>query len=96
MRTLLASTVLLAFAATMHGAAAQTGTAPFCLKTSTGQLRCTYATMGECEQARPSASAEQCMTRSDAGGTTGLGDRPGNLPATPSEQSPASSPSPER
>ena len=76
MRTLLASTVLLALAAMMHVAAAQSGTAPFCLKAATGQLRCIYPTMGECEQARSTSSSDQCMTRSDAGGTTGLGDSP--------------------
>jgi hypothetical protein len=70
----------------MQVAVAQTGSAPFCLKTATGQLRCTYATMGQCEEARPSASADQCITRSDAAGTTGLGDKaiaPGGSPAAP-------------
>jgi hypothetical protein len=72
-------------------AAAQTGSAPFCLKTATGQLSCTFGTMGECEQAKASTSADQCITRSDAGGTTGLGDRsrPVTPPVSPSEQSPA-------
>jgi hypothetical protein len=47
--------------------------------------------MGECEQAKASTSADQCITRSDAGGTTGLGDRsrPVTPPVSPSEQSPA-------
>jgi hypothetical protein len=86
MRTLLVSTVLLALLATVQVAAAQTGTAPFCLKTSTGPLRCTFATMGECEQARSSSSSAQCVTRSDAGGTTGLGDGPApSPPGSPSE-----------
>lgn len=76
MRSLLASTVFLVLAATMHVAAAQTGNAPFCLKAASGQLRCVYPTIGECEQARSSATSDQCITRSDVGGATGLGDSP--------------------
>jgi hypothetical protein len=78
MRTLTAATGMLAIALALPvtAAAAPSGTAPFCLKTATGEVRCAFATMGECEQARPSTSAGQCITRSDAEGTTGLGERP--------------------
>jgi hypothetical protein len=83
MRTVLAASILAL--ATLAGApqfaAAQTsGNAPFCLKTAGGQLSCSYSTMGECEQARGSQSSNQCITRSDAGGTTGLGDTPRTSP----------------
>ena len=90
MRTLVASVVvIMAVSATPQVAVAQIGGAPFCLKTSTGQLRCTYSTMGECEQARPSSSNDQCITRSDAAGTTGLGDTPVTPQGTPGGQPPS-------
>ncbi len=43
---------LMLMTATVPAADAPAGTAPFCLKTSTGRLRCTFATMGACEEAR--------------------------------------------
>lgn len=89
MRTLVTSALIMTLSTAPHIAAAQTGNAPFCLKTMNGQLNCTFPTMTQCEQARPDPSSEQCMTRSDAGGTTGLGDRPAALPRPPSEQLPA-------
>jgi hypothetical protein len=88
MRMLFASTVILMLSLAPQVAFAQTGTAPFCLKTSTGQLNCTFSTMGDCEQARPSTSSDQCITRSDAAGTTGLGDRPTNPRSSSGGQSP--------
>jgi hypothetical protein len=77
MRKLL-SVMLLTLCTLSQVALAQTGTgtAPFCLKKMTGELSCTYASMGECDQARPSMSSDQCMTRADAAGATGLGDNP--------------------
>jgi hypothetical protein len=89
MRTVLAASTLAL--ATLAGApqfaVAQTN-APFCLKTAGGQLSCSYSTMGECEQARGSQSSNQCITRSDVGGTTGQGDTPprtspNSLPVVP-------------
>ena len=75
MRIVLAAAAMLTLSGALQIAAAQTsGNAPFCLKTSTGQLSCSYSTMAECEQARGSQSSDQCITRSDASGTTGLGD----------------------
>jgi hypothetical protein len=57
-------------------AAAQTsGTAPFCMNGLYG-TRCVFSTMGECESARTNPSKAQCITRTDALGTTGLGERP--------------------
>src|SRR5258708_6660945 len=93
MRTFLTSAAMLLTAAAIMSlsgaphAVAQTGNAPFCLKTATGQLNCGYSTMAQCEQARGSQSADQCITRSDASGTTGLGDRrtaPQDTPGGPS------------
>ena len=60
-------------------ALAQDG-APYCLRKETGAVSCTFATMGDCEKARPSASADQCITRSDTHGTTGLGEKPDTPP----------------
>ena len=88
MRTLFSLTMLFALT-TWHAADAQSGNAPFCLQAST-RLSCSYATMGECEQAK--GPADQCITRADTHGTTGLGERPANLPAPPKQPSP----SPER
>jgi hypothetical protein len=64
--------------------AAQTGSAPFCLQTA-GGARCVFGTMGECENARPSSSTGQCMSRTDANGTTGLGESPTRSPGTPTD-----------
>ena len=64
---------------------AQTGSAPFCLQTAAG-AQCVFGTMTECENARGDAPG-QCMTRTDARGTTGLGDSPTRLPGIPTEPS---------
>jgi hypothetical protein len=59
-------------------------------------LSCAYSTMGACEQARPGASADQCITRSDADGTTGLGNSPPPPPLSPRPAPREQSPAPER
>ena len=66
-------------------AAAQvSGTAPFCLQTVNG-TRCVFSSMGACEAAKGQTSYfEQCLTRTDTQGTTGLGQRP--APAGPPYQ----------
>lgn len=87
MRTLVATALIMALVASLPAARAQTGTAPFCLKRATGQVICTFGTMGECEQARPGTSADQCITRSDAGGTTGLSDTPRTSLGNPTDRS---------
>jgi hypothetical protein len=75
MRPLVAAIAISALCLTSHVAAAQTGTAPFCLQGLLG-TRCVYGTMGACEAARGNTSPDQCITRTDAHGTTGLGERP--------------------
>ena len=78
MKSLVASVAVVVLLALPEIAAAQTGTAPFCLQTTAG-ARCVFGTMGECESARGSTgdtAPGQCITRTDAQGTTGLGDRP--------------------
>jgi hypothetical protein len=74
-----------ALAIALQVAIAPRGNAPICLKTMNGQLNCIYGSITQCEQA-PGSSAGQCMTRSDAGGTTGLGDRPVEPPRLPQRE----------
>jgi hypothetical protein len=74
MRALIPCAVIITLSAAPM-AFAQTGDAPFCLKSPNGQARCIYGSAGQCEQARPGMSADQCITRSDANGVTGLGER---------------------
>jgi Protein of unknown function (DUF3551) len=71
----LAAAAMTALLAIPQLAAAQSGNAPFCLQTAAG-ARCVFTTMGECERARASATSGQCITRTDAHGTTGLGEPP--------------------
>ena len=78
MKTLAALIAIVALVALPEIATAQTGTAPFCLQTTAG-TRCVFGTMGECESARGSTGDTgpgQCITRTDAQGTTGLGEKP--------------------
>jgi len=84
METLL---LIMALSSAPNAAAAQAGSAPFCLQTSAG-ARCSYSTMGDCERARGDAPATQCISQADARGATGLGK--------PTIPVPASPPSPER
>jgi Protein of unknown function (DUF3551) len=84
MRTL-ASSMLVAIALFVapSAALAQVGTGQFCLKSSAGQPNCNYQTMAQCEQAKPAGSSDQCIPRSQAGGTTGAvpgGSTPGAQP----------------
>ena len=76
MRVLAAPVLVLAIYAIPQTAAAQTGNAPYCLQSPLLGTRCVYGTMGECENARGSTSSAQCITRTDAQGTTGLGESP--------------------
>ena len=77
MKPLAAAIAIVALFATPQIAAAQvSGTAPFCLQTVTG-TRCIFSTMGDCEAAKGRTTYfEQCLTRTDTQGTTGLGQRP--------------------
>ena len=93
MKSFVAAAVMIALFAALQVAGAQTGNAPFCLKITNGRPNCIYSTMAQCEQARESQSADQCITRTDAAGATGLGDGP----ITPPSDSPdRKSNSPER
>jgi hypothetical protein len=59
-----------------QSAVAQTGTAPYCLQTTMG-TRCMFGTMADCEAAKGKTTYfEQCLTRTDTQGTTGLGRSP--------------------
>ena len=78
MKSLAAFAAIVALCGIPQVAAAQTGTAPFCLQTASG-ARCVFGTMGACESARGNTGDTrpgQCITRTDAQGTTGLGERP--------------------
>jgi hypothetical protein len=89
---LLASIVIVAVCLLPQSVKAQSGTAPFCLQTPGGGARCVFGTMGECESARGSTSSAQCITRSDAKGTTGLGERPTGPSGKRIETPPATEP----
>jgi hypothetical protein len=76
MKPFAAAAAIALLVATPQFAAAQSGTAPFCLQTMSG-TRCVFSTMGECEQAKGRTTFfEQCLTRTDTQGTTGLGQSP--------------------
>ncbi len=51
MKPLAAAVAMVALSVTPQVAAAQTGTAPFCLQNGDG-ARCVFGTMGECEAAK--------------------------------------------
>jgi hypothetical protein len=73
MRTLIASSALVAAAllTTPQYAAAQSS--PYCLKSVSGVTNCIYQSMAQCEQAKPAGTADQCLSAAQAGGTTGQG-----------------------
>ena len=76
MKPFAAAIAIVALWATSQTAAAQTGISPYCLQTAMG-TRCMFNTMAECEAAKGKTTYfEQCMTRTDAQGTTGLGQGP--------------------
>ena len=87
MKPLMTSTALLAAILFMGPAVAQTqqqvtGTGQFCIKGASGPINCAYQTMAQCQEARPSGSADQCVDRAQAQGT--VGGRA--LPSAPGEQ----------
>jgi hypothetical protein len=76
MKPFAAAVAIAVISATPQLAAAQSGTSPYCLQTAMG-VRCMFSTMAECEAAKGKTTYfEQCVTRSDTQGTTGLGQRP--------------------
>ncbi len=73
MRTIVASVALIALNLATGPVAAEqqmTGSGDFCIKGATGPVKCEYQTMAQCDQARPQGSADQCVARSQAAGTT--------------------------
>ncbi len=76
MKSFAAAVALVGVGPTPQLPTAQSGPAPYCLQTNSG-TRCMFSSMGECEQAKGRTSYfEQCLTRTDTQGTTGLGQRP--------------------
>ena len=76
MRNLIASSAVVGalFAATQFAAAqAPTGSAAFCLKSTSGVTNCIYQTMAACEQVK--LASDQCLTSAQAGGTIGQGSQ---------------------
>src|SRR4030095_15628451 len=82
MKFLTACAAMISICAAPAVAIAQSGTAPYCLQTSAG-ARCVFSTMGECEKARGSTTTSQCITSTDARGTTGLGEPADHSSPTP-------------
>jgi hypothetical protein len=87
MKSLAASAALIALL-WIPPAAAQSGNGQFCISTAAG-ARCVFDTMGDCERVRGSASSAQCMTRTDAHGTTGLGEPLARSFGIPTESRPS-------
>jgi hypothetical protein len=90
MRVLLITSALTALLAAPAGA--QSGTGEFCVKTMSGEARCVYRSMAQCEQALPSGSRDQCVERSQVSGTAGAGT--GSSPETPQRSKPIPPPAP--
>ena len=81
--TLSTGTALVAATLFMGPAVAQnqqqvTGTGQFCIKGASGPIKCEYQTMAQCEQARPSGSPDQCVSRSEAGTVGRAAPSPGD------------------
>jgi Protein of unknown function (DUF3551) len=92
MRTLIASSGVIAALLMASQALSQSPSAPFCLKSSaTAQPNCIYQTMALCEQAKSGNASAQCIPSSQAG-TTGSG----GAGSTPMSPPPSQSPSPNR
>lgn len=70
--------------------------APFCLKSASGAISCTYHTMILCEQARQPNSRDQCIPRLQADETTGSSAAPLGAPRPPGTRLPIINPSPAR
>jgi hypothetical protein len=84
MKAIMTSTALLAVTLFAGPAVAQqqlTGTAQFCVKGASGPIKCEYQTLALCQQALPSGSSDQCISRSEAQGT--VGGAPPASPASP-------------
>src|SRR5258706_12008628 len=80
-RILLVGIIAAALIAAPELAAAQS--APFCLKSASGALSCTYHSMILCEQAKQPHSRDQCIPRFQADETTGSSAAPLGHPHQP-------------
>jgi hypothetical protein len=98
MRTLIASSGLLAALVAAPAALAQGGS-PVCLKGVSGMANCSFQTVAQCEAAKGMNTAAQCIARADANsgltpaGTTGAGTTGQGGPRQPG---PLPRPSPQR
>jgi hypothetical protein len=88
MRTLIASSALVAAALLTTPQLAAAQSSPFCLKSVSGVTNCIYQSMAQCEQAKPAGSADQCLSAAQAGGTTGQGQPQPGSPRQPGAQVP--------
>jgi hypothetical protein len=70
--------------------------APFCLKSASGAVSCTYHTMILCEQAKQPNSRDQCIPRFEADQTTGSSAAPLGSTLKPGAPPPAVNSSPAR
>jgi hypothetical protein len=93
-RILLVSIIAAALIAAPKLAGAQS--APFCLKSASGALSCTYHSMILCEQAKQPHSRDQCIPRFQADETTGSSAAPLGNPHQPAARAPAATPGLER
>lgn len=85
MRTLIASSGLVAALFMASPTLAQSQDSPFCLKISpTAQPNCIYQTMAQCEQAKGTNVSAQCIPSSQAGTTGSGGTSPMTQPSPPS------------
>jgi hypothetical protein len=78
-RILVPSSVLAAVVLALQPGAIAQDNAPYCLKSGSGVTHCMYQTMAACEQIKQ--SNDQCLTRAQAGATTGSGN-----PVTPAPE----------
>jgi hypothetical protein len=89
-RIVLVSIIAAALIAAPKLAGAQS--APFCLKSASGALSCTYHSMILCEQAKQPHSRDQCIPRFQADETTGSSAAPLGNPHQPAARAPAATP----
>jgi hypothetical protein len=91
MKIIAALLALISAGCSMASAAAQqqlTGTGEFCIKGPTGPIKCEFQTMEQCQQQRPSGSADQCLQHSQVQSTVGGPTQPTKReqPNAPGEQ----------
>jgi hypothetical protein len=87
MRTLIASSALIAAALLTTPQLTAAQDAPFCLRSVSGVTNCIYQTMAQCEETKAPGSADQCLSSAYARGTTGQGNPP-TAPGMPRQSAP--------